>query len=81
MVLEEILESPLDCKEIKSILKGISPEYSLGGLMLSTTNWHLPRSLPTTEQQCHLPSASAEIEPHAAVAVDLQQSLREFRME
>ena len=28
------LESPLDCKEIKSILKEISPEYSLEGLML-----------------------------------------------
>ena len=31
MVLEETLESPLDCKEI---LKEISPEYSLEGLML-----------------------------------------------
>ena len=35
MVLEKTLESPLDCKEIKlSILKEISPEYSLEGLML-----------------------------------------------
>jgi len=34
-VLEKTLESPLDCKEIKySILKEISPEYSLEGLML-----------------------------------------------
>ena len=34
MVLKT-LESPLDCKEInQSILKGISPEYSLEGLML-----------------------------------------------
>ena len=32
MVLEKTLESPLDCKE--SILKEISPEYSLKGLML-----------------------------------------------
>ena len=31
MVLEKTLESPLDCKEI---LKEISPEYSLEGLML-----------------------------------------------
>ena len=30
----EILENPLDCKEIQSILKEISPEYSLEGLML-----------------------------------------------
>ena len=35
MVLEKTLESPLDCKEIQlSILKQISPEYSLEGLML-----------------------------------------------
>ena len=35
MVLEKILESPLDCKEInKSILKEISPGCSLEGLML-----------------------------------------------
>ena len=35
MVLVKTLESPLDCKEIQqSILKEISPEYSLEGLML-----------------------------------------------
>ena len=34
MVLEKTLEIPLDCKEIQSILKEISPEYSLEGLML-----------------------------------------------
>ena len=35
VVLEKTLESPLDCKEInQSILKKISPEYSLEGLML-----------------------------------------------
>ena len=34
MVLEKTLESPLDCKDIKPILKEISPEYSLEGLML-----------------------------------------------
>ena len=33
MVLEKTLENPLDCKE-KSILKEISLEYSLEGLML-----------------------------------------------
>ena len=33
--MEKTLESPLDCKEInQSILKEISPEYSLEGLML-----------------------------------------------
>ena len=34
VVLEKTVESPLDCKEIKPILKKISPEYSLEGLML-----------------------------------------------
>ena len=35
MLLEKTLESPLDCKEIQeSILKEISPEYALEGLML-----------------------------------------------
>ena len=35
MVLEKTLESPLDCKDIQpSILKEISPEYSVEGLML-----------------------------------------------
>ena len=35
MVLERTLEIPLDSKEIKdSILKEISPEYSLEGLIL-----------------------------------------------
>ena len=32
-MLEKTLQSPLDCKEL-SILKEISPEYSLEGLML-----------------------------------------------
>ena len=34
VVLEKTLESPLDCKEIQSILKEINSEYSLKGLML-----------------------------------------------
>ena len=35
MVLEKTLDSPLDCQEInQSILKEISPEYSLEGFML-----------------------------------------------
>ena len=32
------------------------------GCVLSTPNWHLPRALPMTEQQGHLPFASVEIE-------------------
>ena len=34
VVLEKILESPLNHKEIQSILKEINPEYSLKRLML-----------------------------------------------
>ena len=45
------------------------------------TNWHLPRALPATEQQRLLPSASTEIDPHASIAADLHQPLREFRVE
>ena len=38
--MEKILESPLDCKEIKkSILKEINPEYSLEGLKLKLQNF------------------------------------------
>ena len=33
-MLEKTLESPLDCKQIQSILKEISPKYSLEGLKL-----------------------------------------------
>ena len=34
-ILEQTLQSPLDCKEIQLVtLKEISPEYSLLGLML-----------------------------------------------
>ena len=33
-MLEKILESPLDCKEINPVLKEINLDYSLEGLML-----------------------------------------------
>ena len=39
MVLEKNLESPLDDKEIQSILKEISSEYSSEELMLKLTLW------------------------------------------
>ena len=32
--MEKTLESPFDCKEIQPVLKELSPEYSLEGLML-----------------------------------------------
>ena len=34
MVLEKTLESFLECKEMKAILKEINPEYVLEGLLL-----------------------------------------------
>ena len=45
---------------------------------VSTINWDLPRALAEQEQ---LPSAPVEAESCAAVAVDLQHPLREFRVE
>ena len=54
MVLEKILESPLDCKEIhQSILKEISPEYSLEGMMLKLklqSFGHLMRRVDSLEK-------------------------------
>ena len=39
-MLEKILESPLDCKEVKPVNpKGMYPEYSLDGLMLKLIIW------------------------------------------
>ena len=91
----------------QSILKEISPEYSLEGLMLKLKlqyfghlMWRvdslektlmlgkivndklaLTKSIANDWTTRHLPSVSTEIEPHAAIAVDLQQPLREFRVE
>ena len=50
MVLEKTLESPLDCKEIQpSILKEISPEYSLEGLMLKLKFQYFGHLMPRTD--------------------------------
>ena len=50
MVLEKTLESPLDCKEIQPvILKEISPEYSLEGLMLKLKLWYFVHLMPRTD--------------------------------
>ena len=50
MVLEKTLESPLDCKEIhQSILKEISPEYSLEGLMLKLKLQHFGHLMRRTD--------------------------------
>ena len=50
MVLEKTLESPLDCKELKpSILKEISPEYSMEELMLKLTLQHFGHLLRRTD--------------------------------
>ena len=50
MVLEKTLESPLDSKEInQSILKEISPEYSLEGLMLKLKLYYLGHLMQRTD--------------------------------
>ena len=50
MVLEKTLESPLDCKEIQqSVLKEISPEYSLEGLMLKLKFQYFGRLMQRTD--------------------------------
>ena len=49
MVLEKTLESPLDCKEVQSILKEISPEYSLEGQMLKLKLQYFGHLMQRTE--------------------------------
>ena len=53
MVLEKTLESPLDCKEIQPVLKEISLDCSLEGLMLKLKLQyfgHLMRRLDSLEK-------------------------------
>ena len=63
-MLEKTLESPLDSKEInKSILKEISPEYSLEGLMLKLKLQyfgHLMRRTDSLEKTPMLEKIKAE---------------------
>ena len=50
MVLEKTLESPLNSKEIQPvILKEISPEYSLEGLMLKLKLQYFSHLMPITD--------------------------------
>ena len=49
VVLEKTLESPLDCNEIKPVLKEISPEYSLEGLMLKLKLQHFGHLMQRTD--------------------------------
>ena len=50
MVLEKTLDSPLDCKEISQfILKEISSEYSLEGLMLKLKLQHFGHLVGRTD--------------------------------
>ena len=50
VVLEKTLENPLDCKQIKPVNpKGISPEYSLDGLMLKLKLRHFGHLMQRTD--------------------------------
>ena len=66
MVLEKTLESPFNCKEVKpSILKEISPEYSLEGLMLKLKLQyvgHLMQRIDTLEKTLMLGNLKAKEE-------------------
>ena len=67
MVLEKTLESPLDCKEIQpSILKEISPEYSLEGLKLKVKEESekvgLKLNIQTTKTMASSPITSWQID-------------------
>ena len=48
-MLEKTLESPLDCKDIQLVLKEISPEYSLEGLMLKLELQYFGHLMQRTE--------------------------------
>ena len=48
-LLEKTLQSPLDCKEIQSILKEINPEYSLEGLMLKLNLQYFGHLMPRAD--------------------------------
>ena len=50
MILNKIIESSLDCKEIKPVNpKEISPEYSLEGVMLKLKLQHLGQLMQRTD--------------------------------
>ena len=51
MALKKTLEHPLDSKDMKPILKEISPEYSLEGLMLKFQHFgHLMQNVDSMEK-------------------------------
>ena len=55
MVLQKTPESPLDCKEVKQILREINTEYSLEGLMLKLQYFgHLMQTASSLEKSLML---------------------------
>ena len=96
MVLEKTLESPLDCKEIQPVHpKGDQSWVFIGNSVHSLLKLklqyfgHLMRRADSLEKTLMLGGIGGrrrrgeqmEIEPHAAIAIDLQQPLRESRVE
>ena len=49
MVLGKTLESPLDCKEVKPVLKEISPEYLLEELILKLKLQYFDHGIQKTD--------------------------------
>ena len=72
--LSELRELVMDREAWHAAIHGVAKSWT------RLSNFTL-RALSMTEQQRNLPSASMEIEPHAAIAIDLQQPLRKFRVE
>ena len=96
MVLEKTLESPLDCKEIQPVHpKGDQSWVFIGNSVHSLLKLklqyfgHLMRRADSLEKTLMLGGIGGrrrrgeqmEIEPHAAIAIDIQQPLRESRVE
>ena len=54
-MLEKTLDSPLDCKEIQSILKEISPGCSLEGMMLKLKLQYFDHQLQRTDSLEKIP--------------------------
>ena len=51
VVLQKTLESPLDCKEIKSVSPKGNPEYSLEGLMLKLKLQYFGHLMPRANSE------------------------------
>ena len=73
-VIDELLKACV-CKNSKGTQLRGAP-HTFMTFSLSTTNWHLPRAVPRSEQQRHLPSASSELGPLQLLTFHNPQGVR-----